>query len=578
MTGTATDNTAIGNVELSIEDMNTGKWWNPSNSSWETANSRSILAGWTSNNAPATFVNWRYTFTGVSAGGVYLLQVKTRDFNGNLSQFAQRTFGMPGTTPPPPPPPPALDTTRPDGTLTFPTVGAQLPYTTVEFAGQATDNVGVTSVRVALRRLSDGRWWNGSATGSGFSTGFAWFETTLDTPGGLSTGWTWPWTPRAAGNYRILVQARDGAGNTDNSMPNVDFTVTSSPPDTVAPDTVLSTPTEGESFPTGPVSITGSATDNIAVDSVQVRIVNGGGEYWTGSGWSTLDASVNATLASPGAAATNWSYSFIAPSNGAYTVTATAVDTSFVADPSPAGPVGFSTFGSADTTDPDQTVVTSPAGGSSGPSPLTITGTASDNVGVTEVRVAIRLNPTTTWWNGSSFGTYTYVLATLDNPGGTTTGWSYTFAPPASGSFGLQTRAVDAAANVGANSTWRSFSVSTGGPSDTTNPGQAVVTSPAGGSSTSTTVTIEGTATDDVGVTLVRVAIRLNPTTTWWNGSSFGPYTYVFATLDNPGGTSTGWSYTFTPPSTGNYGLQVRAVDAAGNLGANSIWRSFNIT
>ena len=79
-------------------------------------------------------------------------------------------------------------------------------------------------------------------------------------------------------------------------------------------------------------------------------------------------------------------------------------------------------------------------------------------------------------------------------------------------------------------------------------------------------------------MTQVRVRIRLNPGTTWWNGTSFGAFAYVQATLDNPGGTSTGWCYTFTPPSTGNYGLQVFAVDAAGNVGANSIWRNFNIT
>jgi hypothetical protein len=105
-----------------------------------------------------------------------------------------------------------------------------------------------------------------------------------------------------------------------------------------------------------------------------------------------------------------------------------------------------------------------------------------------------------------------------------------------------------------------------------------VITAPAVNSNNTSPVTITGTASDDVGVTEVRVYLRLNGPNTWWNGSSFGAYTYVLATLDSPGATSTTWSYTFTPSTTGNFGLQTRAVDGAGNLGAFSTWRNFNVT
>ena len=44
--------------------------------------------------------------------------------------------------------------------------------------------------------------------------------------------------------------------------------------------------------------------------------------------------------------------------------------------PSPAGPVGFSTVGSADTTNPGQVVVTFPANNSNHAGSVTITGTA----------------------------------------------------------------------------------------------------------------------------------------------------------------------------------------------------------
>jgi hypothetical protein len=469
ITGTAADNASVGNVELSIQDMGTngvatGLWWNPAQSSWVTTNARPILAAQTFTTAPGTTVNWRYVFHGVTAGHEYLVWAKTRDSNGALSQIAQITFGMPGTAPvAAPPPAPALDTTRPNGLLTFPTSLAQLPFTTVNFTGTATDNIGVNRVRVSLKRLSNNQYWQGTSGGSGFGSTFRYWDATLDTPGGTSTGWTWSWTPRSStvpGDFQILVQAMDAAGNVDQSTPNVRFTVTNVPPDTVAPDTALSAPAEGSTLPTGPVVIGGTATDNLALGGVRVSIQDTGtGQYWTGSGWSATATTVNGTLASPGAATSNWSYTFNAPSAGSYAVTAAAVDSSNVVDSTPAGPLSFSTAGSPDTTNPGQTVVTSPAVNSTSPSPVTIVGTASDNVGVTSVRVYIRLNGTTTWWNGTSFGAYTFVQATLASPGATTTTWSYTFTPPASGNYGLQTRAFDAAGNQGALSTWRNFNV-----------------------------------------------------------------------------------------------------------------------
>ena len=107
-----------------------------------------------------------------------------------------------------------------------------------------------------------------------------------------------------------------------------------------------------QSFPTGPVSITGAATDNLSVGSVRLRITNSGGLFWNGTAFTAANTTVNATLATPNTTATNWSYNFIAPTSDTYSVTAAAVDSSLVVDASPAGPVGFLTTGSADTTVP----------------------------------------------------------------------------------------------------------------------------------------------------------------------------------------------------------------------------------
>lgn len=452
-TGTAADNASVANVELSIQHLETGMWWNSANSSWEAAMT-DIAAMWTSASAPATSVSWRSTFTGVVAGGTYLVYVKTRDASGNLSGVNVRTFGMPGTSPPAPPPPPTFDTVRPDGRLSYPARQQAVPLTTVQFAGTATDNVGVTQVRVALKHVETGRWWSGSGS-TGFSTSFRYWDATLDAPGATSTGWSWPWMPRVPGTYRIQVQARDAAGNVDGTMPNVMFSVTSEAPDAIAPDTTLTAPTNGATVPSGAYSVRGSATDNIAVASVRVSIQDTAtGRWWNGTGWNDLPTTVSATLASPNAASTNWTYGFNAP-EGSFAVQATAFDTSNMADPSPAS-ASFTAAGAPDTTAPT-TLVTSPPAAATVSRPVTITGSATDDVGVVTVRVAIRNNATLRWWNGSSWGTFTFVTATLGSPGAGSTTWTYVFEAPASGSYGFQARSLDAAGNLGTNSVWRRF-------------------------------------------------------------------------------------------------------------------------
>ena len=72
LTGTATDNTAVGNVELSVQDYTTGLWWNSQDSSWEAAKTYS-MASYTANTAPATSVSWRFVFPGVSPQGRYVV-------------------------------------------------------------------------------------------------------------------------------------------------------------------------------------------------------------------------------------------------------------------------------------------------------------------------------------------------------------------------------------------------------------------------------------------------------------------------------------------------------------------------
>lgn len=461
-TGTATDNTGVGSVELSFQDYTTGRYWNSANSAWEVGKTSS-LASYTSNASPVTNASWRFVFPAVSRQGRYVVEIKTRDQNGNVSSSVMRTFAMTGATAPPVPPPPANDVTRPNGLLTFPAAppapAANLPLGAMTFAGTATDNVGVTSVRVALKRNSDGRWWTGSPSGSGFGTTYTTFEATLATPGGTTTDWSWPWTPRAAGAYTIQVTARDAAGNADNSIPNVVFNVTSETPDTVPPETEITAPDDGATVPTGPVAISGTATDDRTVSAVRLRITNSGGMYWNGSAWSSTASTVNAPVSGTAPSFT-WTYTLppAAASAGSYAVSAEALDGQNNVDPSPAAR-SFSMAGAPDTTAPSASVTSPNPGATISGTSVTISGSALDNVGVANVRITIRNNATNQWWTGSGWGAFTNVPTTLGSPGASPTTWSYVFDPGITGSFGYQVTAVDGAGNVSAKTTWRNVTL-----------------------------------------------------------------------------------------------------------------------
>jgi hypothetical protein len=465
MSGTAADNTGVGSVEVSVQNVDTGLWWDSSDASWEAAKTYSI-ASYTATNAPSTSVNWKFVFPGTAKQGRYLAEVRTVDQNGNLSQSTVRSFAMTGATPPPVPPPPTTDTTRPDGTLLFPAPppqpAANLPLGTVHFTGNATDNVGVTSVKVALKRNSDGRWWNGSGSSatSGFGTTYTTFDAALATPGGTSTGWSWDWTPRTSGAYTITVTARDAAGNVDSSTPSVVFNVTSDPPDTTAPDTAITTPdVDGATLPSGALTMIGTASDDKQVTGVRLSISNGSNQYWTGSAWSTTPSTVNATIDSgSGTPSATWRYAFNGTA-GSYMVSATAVDASNNADGSPAVRT-FSMAGAPDTTAPSPTV-TSPAQVNATVTGTTVPigGNVTDNVGTTAVRITIQDTVSKLWWTGSGWGAFTNIPTTLASPGSNNTTWSYTFTPPATGKYGYQVTAVDAAGNVSAKTAWRTVTM-----------------------------------------------------------------------------------------------------------------------
>ncbi|HEY3238891.1 MAG TPA: hypothetical protein VGL92_04950 [Acidimicrobiia bacterium] len=92
-------------------------------------------------------------------------------------------------------------------------------------------------------------------------------------------------------------------------------------------------------------------------------------------------------------------------------------------------------------------------------------------------------------------------------------------------------------------------------------------------------VTITGSASDNVGVTRVRVAIKNQTTGRWLRADgTWGDFQSQAASLNSPGARSTSWTFSWVPPATGGYGIHAVAWDAAGNDDASPAWRTFTVT
>jgi DNA-binding beta-propeller fold protein YncE len=217
----------------------------------------------------------------------------------------------------PPDPEPTPDTTAPDGSVTTPTEGQFLTLGSLTFSGTASDDVGVESVRLGIKNVTTGEWWQANGT---WGASYAALLATLGSPGGAATTWDYSWTPPEPGDYALSVGTRDLSGNTDATRPWVRFTVSPGGPDTTAPNGSITTPTKDEVIPVAPYSITGTANDDGAVAGVFVAIQDRSTlQWWTGSGWGTY-TTLPATLANPGAATTTWSYAWTPPAAGSYGV------------------------------------------------------------------------------------------------------------------------------------------------------------------------------------------------------------------------------------------------------------------
>lgn len=408
-----------------------------------------------------------WTISGITLqSGDNIVTVTARDAAGNTSADSITvTYTPPDTTPP------VVSFTSPTSNAT-----TTVNTTPLNIGGTASDAVGVTQVT-----------WANDRGGSGTATG--------------TTSWSVTGVVLQTGQNVLTVTARDAAGNTSSDTLTVTYT-----PDTTAPVVTITAPTSNATttVQTSSINLGGSSSDAVGV--TQVTWVNDRGGSGTASG------------------TTSWSVAGVALQTGQNVLTVTARDA--------AGNTGTDTLTvtyNPDTTPPAVTI-TSPTSNTTitvQATPMSIGGTASDAVGVTQV----------TWAN---------------NRGGSgtasgTTNWSATGIVLQSGQNILTVTARDAAGNTNTDTLTVTYNP------DVTAPAISFAT-PTSNSTFATslaTLNIGGNASDAVGVTQV----------TWSN---------------NRGGTGTAsgtttWSAANITLQSGDNILTVSARDAAGNIGTDTL-------
>ncbi len=330
--------------------------------------------------------------------------------------------------------------------ITSPANNSVLSSTAIQFQGTASDNEGFDRVELALRRESDGTYWNGSYWQTG-RTGGAWLANAYNATAGT---WTCTATLPAAGgtgpnvltpgNYMFQAFAYDSEGN-------YNFTEHLVSVDAAGPGVTITAPLSGSLLGAPGFSFTGTATENGVLQYVVGYIRrNSDGQYWNGSAWQSGTSGAHLacnTVQRPETTIYDWTCTATLPAlrstltaGDSYNFIAIAVDG-----------VGLSRQVDAvvnvDGT-PPATAITAPAhNGVINSGAVPFHGTITDNAGVWRVVCFIRRHADSLYWDGGAWiadpgaanlsasynagaGTWT-CTATLPLPGGALENGGYNF-------------------------------------------------------------------------------------------------------------------------------------------------------
>ncbi len=342
-------------------------------------------------------------------------------------------------------------------------------------------------------------------------------------------------------------------------------------------NTSIVDPIEGRiKRPNEAFTVTGTASAPSGVNRVELSVQDKQSNRYLADDmttWQTASNTILTTLATPGATSTDWSLPLTISGNRQLELRARTFGTSGSQDPTP-DTKRIETFDLSD--QPPNTNVSGPSGSIVASTTFTITGSATDDVGVQSITLSLQDESNNRYLQddgsvGTAFNTFNFEP---DVVGATNTTWSWDVTVPYEGEWTVRARSTDTEGQSDLDTADRTWLVDTNAVSPTvTVSSPAVMLPPTSAQTVQVTpgqpLTFAGTASDDEDLVRVEITLRNNTTGerlaadgTWNNTVQAGLYRVSPANID---GRDYNWSYTtpfnLTP---GSYSFAVQAVDQLG--------------
>ncbi len=376
---------------------------------------------------------WRMSATAIDNAGQSDLRSATRDWLITTTGAAP-TVAINTPTPMTPPTAAAPYSVAPGGQLTF--------------SGPANDEDDLANVEITLRNnttreqlASDGTWGTDVVAGL--------YRVSPQNINGPSYNWSYT-TPfnLTPGQYTFTVRATDDIGLTTSSANRGQLTINAQVPGDNFPNGLLNFTGTDTSIEVLHLDLAGTATDDFGVANVRVSLLDQDtGRYVQPNGTMAAGfATLNATLASPGATSTTWTLPVDLPTQGEFSVTAFAIDTSNQQDTSTSGATARYLVYPGDLDPWLSDTLGSPTEGTAfTEARIAVSGRALDDIGLSRVEVGI-VNSLGQYM--SSSGTFTsttesWRTAFLNSPGTPGSNFSYTTPAIPDGAYTVRVRAVD---------------------------------------------------------------------------------------------------------------------------------------
>lgn len=320
--------------------------------------------------------------------------------------------------------------------------GQVVPLDEVVVSGLASDDeAGVERVQLAIRNRDTGQYVHPD----GSLAGWIGINANLQRQGANQTAWSYPINFLTPGNYRIQARTFTVDGRRDLNPPELDLVVRGDNLPTVERPVLRQL--EG-----GTIEASGSASDDLGVASVTLRIVERGtgGILQADGSLSADDHRFEVELSEVGAPEVTWTGTFAVPRDGDYSVEVSATDTSGQDDGRFITRSVTVTLGDSPAIDPNleapEVNLTSPTQGQQfADSIIAINGRAIDDSQVVNVQLRIQREADGRFLrsNGDFRNNSELLPAILSNPGRDATNFTFLARDLEAGEYTVTLQAID---------------------------------------------------------------------------------------------------------------------------------------